>query len=270
MTNMSRRELLRAGAMGTAAVSLLPVVGAEPVHVVSAAARANVTPKAIIFDVFGTVVEWRSSIVAEATAWGKAKGIQNVDWTQFAVEWRQGQGREMAKVRRGDLPWTKLDDLHRSVLEGLLTKFKIIGLTEEEKVHWNRVWHRLKPWPDSIPGLTRLKKNYTIAPLSNGDFAMLTNMGKNAGLPWDCILSAELAKHFKYDREAYLTAVDLLGLKPEEVMMGAAHTNDLKAARSFGLLTGHIDRPIENDKAKPGDFDVVANDMVDFAAQLGA
>ena len=147
----------------------------------------------------------------------------------------------------------------------MLTKCNITGLTEEEKDHWDRVWHRLKPWPDSIPGLTRLKKKYTIAPLSNGNFAMLTNMAKNAGLPWDCILSAELARHFKYDREAYLTAVELLGLKPGDVMMGAAHTNDLKAARSFGLLTGHIDRPIENDKANPGDFDVVAKDMVDFA-----
>src|SRR4029078_12561942 len=127
--------------------------------------------------------------------------------------------------------------LHRKVLDGLLTKYNITGLSEEEKDHWNRVWHRLRPWPDSIPGLTRLKKKYTIAPLSNGNFAMMTNMAKNAGLPWDCILSAELAKHFKYDREAYMTAVDLLGLKPGEVMMGAAHTNDLKAARSFGLLT---------------------------------
>jgi 2-haloacid dehalogenase len=270
MTNLTRRELLRVGTMGAVAVNLLPTIGTESVSVISAAPRARVTPKAIIFDVFGTVVEWRRSIVAEATAWGKAKGIQNVDWTQFATEWRQGQGREMSRVRRGELPWTKLDDLHRIVLERLLTKFNITGLTEEEKVHWNRVWHRLKPWPDSIPGLIRLKKKYTIAPLSNGNFAMLTNMGKHAGLPWDCILSAELARHFKYDREAYLTAVDLLGLKPEEVMMGAAHTNDLKAARSFGLLTGHIDRPIENDKANAGDFDVVAKDMVDFASQLGA
>jgi 2-haloacid dehalogenase len=270
MSNVSRRDVLRAGAMGAAAVHLLPIAGVQPVRGAAAAARASVTPKAIIFDVFGTVVEWRSSIVAEATAWGKAHRIQNVDWTQFATEWRQGQGREMSRVRRGELPWTKLDDLHRMVLDGLLTKYNITGLTEKEKDHWNRVWHRLRPWPDSIPGLTRLKKKYTIAPLSNGNFAMLTNMAKNAGLPWDCILSAELARHFKYDREAYLTAVELLGLKPGDVMMGAAHTNDLKAARSFGLLTGHIDRPIENDKANPGDFDVVAKDMVDFASQLGA
>jgi len=270
MKTIGRRELLHAGAMGAAAVNLLPIIGTESVGVASAATRASVTPKAIIFDVFGTVVDWRSSIVAEATAWGKAKGIQHVDWMQFAVEWRQGQGREMARVRRGELPWTKLDDLHRQVLEGLITKFKITGLTDDDKDHWNRVWHRLKPWPDSIPGLTRLKAKYTIAPLSNGNFAMLTNMAKNAGLPWDCILSAELARHFKYDREAYLTAVELLGLEPGDVMMAAAHTNDLKAARSFGLLTGHIDRPIENDKANPGDFDVVAKDMVDFASQLGA
>ena len=153
--------------------SILPIVGAAPAGC-SAATRASVTPKAIIFDVFGTVVDWRSSIVADATAWGKAKGIQHVDWMQFAVEWRQGQGREMSRVRRGELPWTKLDDLHRQVLDGLITKFNITGLTDDDKDHWNRVWHRLTPWPDSIPGLTRLKKKYTIAPLSNGNF-MMTN-----------------------------------------------------------------------------------------------
>ena len=144
------------------------------------------------------------------------------------------------------------------------------------KDHWNRVWHRLKPWPDSIPGLTRLKKKYTIAPLSNGNFALLTNMAKHAGLPWDAILSAELAKHYKPDREAYLTAADLLGLKPEETMMAAAHSSDLIAARDCGLRTGFIYRPNEHgtggkaDKASRGEFDVVATDMVDLASQLGA
>ena len=146
------------------------------------------------------------------------------------------------------------------------------GLTEEEKVSWTHVWRRLKPWPDSVEGLTRLKKKFTIAPLSNGNVSLLADMAKNAGLPWDLILGAEVARHYKPDREAYLTGCELLSLKPEEVMMTAAHRADLEAARSFGLLTGFIHRPNEYgparqaDAAKPGDFDVVSNDMVDLAA----
>jgi 2-haloacid dehalogenase len=182
----------------------------------------------------------------------------------------------MAKVRSRAMPWTNLDRLHRGLLEELLKEFHIEGLSEEEKDHWNRVWHRLKPWPDSIAGLTRLKKKYIIAPLSNGHVALLTNMAKNAGLPWDLILSAELARHYKPDREVYLTAVSLLDLKPEEVMMCAAHSGDLIAARGCGLRTGFIYRPEEFgpggkvDEAKEGDFDVVAGDMLDLALMLGA
>jgi 2-haloacid dehalogenase len=182
----------------------------------------------------------------------------------------------MDRVRKGELPWTKLDVLHRMILEDVLKEFKITGLTEEEKDQWNRVWHRLKPWPDSVAGLTRLKKKFIIAPCSNGNVALITNMAKNAGLPWDVILGAEVARHYKPDRETYLTAVDLLGLKPEETMMTAAHRADLMAARSFGLKTGFIHRPNEYgptrkpDTASPGDFDVVSSDMVDLAAKLGA
>ena len=147
--------------------------------------------------------------------------------------------------------------------------------SEQEIDHWNRVWHRLKPWADSVPGLTRLKKKFIIAPLSNGNFSLLTDLSKNAGLPWDAILSAELAKHYKPDREAYLTAASLLSLKPEEIMMTAAHRNDLAAARTFGLRTAFIYRPNERgpggpaDQAKPGDFDFVTKDMLDLAVQLG-
>jgi 2-haloacid dehalogenase len=174
------------------------------------------------------------------------------------------------------MPWTNLDHLHRALLEELLQEFHIEGLTEEEKDRWNRVWHRLKPWPDSVAGLARLKKKYTIAPLSNGNVALLADMAKHAGIPWDLILSAELARHYKPDREAYLTAVGLLELKPEEVMMCAAHSADLMAARSFGLRTGFIHRPNEYgptrkaDDAKPGDFDVVSTDILDLASQLRA
>jgi 2-haloacid dehalogenase len=231
--------------------------------------------KALIFDTFGTVVDWRGSIIAEGAVWGKAKGM-NVDWAHFADRWRDGYRPAMDRVRKGELPWTKLDALHRMVLEEVLKEFGINGLTEQEKDQWNRVWHRLKPWPDSVAGLTRLKKKYTIAPLSNGNVSLLADMAKNAGLPWDLILSAELARHYKRDREAYLTAVELLSLKPDEVMMTAAHSDDLSAARSNGLRTGFIYRPNERgpggkaDKAKPGEFDVIATDMLDLASQMGA
>jgi len=264
IVRMNRRQAIR-----TASTGLVAIMGVEPVR---AQARGV---KAMVFDTFGTVVDWRGSIIAEGAAWGKTKGL-TIDWARFADRWRSGYAPAMDKVRKGEVPWTKLDVLHRTLLEDLLKEFGIAGLTEEEKDHWNRVWHRLKPWPDSVAGLTRLKKKFTIAPLSNGNVALLTDMAKHAGLPWDLILGAEVARHYKPDREAYLTAVELLSLKPEEVMMCAAHSGDLNSARSFGLRTGFIYRPNEYgptrkaDQARPGEFDVVSRDMLDLAAQLGA
>ena len=233
--------------------------------------------KALVFDTFGTIVDWRSSVIAEGMAWGKAKGLQ-IDWAQFADRWRLGYRPAMDKVRKGAIPWTRLDDLHRMILEDLLKEYKIQGLTEEQKVSWSYVWRRLKPWPDSPEGLTRLKKKYIIAPLSNGNIALMTNLAKFGGLPWDAILGAELAKHYKPDREVYLSAAYYLDLKPEEIMMVAAHRGDLEAARSCGLRTGFIYRPDEfrngaagePDKAQPGDFDVVSTSAIDLAQQLGA
>ncbi len=259
----NRRQTLRAVSAG-----LVTAIIARPVR-----SQAHGV-KALVFDTFGTVVDWRGSIIAEGTEWGKAKGI-SIDWARFADRWRAGYAPAMEKVRKGEMPWTKLDALHRMILDSLLKEFEIQGLTEEEKDHWNRVWHRLKPWPDSVAGLARLKKKYTIAPLSNGNVSLLADMAKNVGLPWDLILSAELARHYKPDRESYLTAVELLSLKPEETMMTAAHRGDLQSARSFGLRTGFIHRPKEYgparqaDTAKSGDFDVVAEDMVDLAEKMG-
>src|SRR5712691_11675530 len=143
--------------------------------------------KALVFDTFGTVVDWRGSIIAEGNAWGKEHGL-TIDWGRFADRWRSGYRPAMEKVRKGELPWTKLDALHRMILDDLLKEFKITGLSEDEIDHWNRVWHRLKPWPDSVAGLARLKTKYTIAPLSNGNVSLLTDMAKNAGMPWDLIL----------------------------------------------------------------------------------
>jgi 2-haloacid dehalogenase len=252
----------------------LKIAGAA-VGMQSAKSQSVPAPKALVFDTFGTIVDWRGSIVAEGLAWSKAKGV-TVDWGRFADRWRAGYAPSMQKVRTGALPWTKLDALHRMILEELLPEFGMTGLTEEEKERWNRVWHRLKPWPDAVAGLTRLKKKYIIAPVSNGNVALLTNMAKHAGLPWDAILGAELARHYKPDKEVYLTAVDLLGLKPDETMMCAAHRGDLAAARGCGLRTAFIHRPHEfgpggrAETAKPGDFDVVAADAIDLAGKLGA
>ena len=262
---MTRRRMVKFTGFGAAAVALRRIDAASPDGV-----------KALVFDTFGTVVDWRGSIVEEGKAWEKSRGGATIEWGRFADRWRAGYAPSMDKVRKGEMPWTNLDHLHRALLEDLLREFKIEGLSEEEKDHWNRVWHRLKPWPDSVAGLTRLRKKYTIAPLSNGNVALLADMAKNAGIPWDLILSAELARHYKPDREAYLTAVSLLELKPEEVMMCAAHSGDLMSARGFGLRTGFIHRPLEYgptrkaDDAKPGDFDAVSNSMTDLASKLGA
>jgi 2-haloacid dehalogenase len=260
---MGRRDLMNLAGAGIAATLLRGATGAPG------------SPGAIVFDTFGTVVDWRSSIIAEGTEWGKAKGL-TIDWGRFADRWRAGYGPSMDKVRKGQLPWTKLDDLHRMVLDALLPEFNITGLTEEEKDHWNKVWHRLHPWPDSVAGLTRLKKKFTITPLSNGNVSLMTEMAKFAGLPWDAILCAEIFHHYKPDHEVYLGAAEILGLKPAETMMAAAHVGDLKAARDCGLQTAFIYRPREYgpsgkaDQAKRGDWDIVASDITDLAAQVGA
>src|ERR1700689_3118358 len=240
MSALTRRQLVKYAGIGAAATAFRGIDLARAQD--SAPAAASV--KALVFDTFGTVVDWRGSIIEEGRAWEKTKGI-TVDWARFADRWRAGYAPSMDQVRKGDMPWTNLDHLHRALLEDLLTEFHIEGLSEEEKDHWNRVWHRLKPWPDSVAGLTRLKKKYTIAPLSNGNVALLADMAKHAGIPWDLILSAELARHYKPDREAYLIAVELLGLKPEEVTMVAAHRGDLEAARRCGLRTAFLHRPDE-------------------------
>ena len=177
-------------------------------------ALANV--RACVFDVFGTVVDWRSCVIAEATGWGQAKGL-NIDWAEFTDRWRLGYKPSMDKVRKGELPWTNLDDLHRLILDDLLQHYKIPGLSEEEKVHWAHVWRRLKPWPDSVEGLTRLKKIYILSPMSNGNVALMTSLAKFTGLPWDVILGSDIVRHYKPDREMYLSAPFYLDLKPEPV-----------------------------------------------------
>jgi len=229
--------------------------------------------KALAFDVFGTVVDWRGSIIREGRLLGRRKKIR-ADWAAFADAWRAGYRPAMARVRSGDLPWTRIDDLHRMILDGLLERFGLRGLNEVELDHLNRVWHRLEPWPDARTGLARLKRRHVIATLSNGNVALLTNMAKHARLPWDCILSAEVVRHYKPDPETYLGAADLLGVKPQELMMVAAHKDDLRAARACGLKTAFVPRPkeygpaVKVDTTREPEFDIHARDFNDLAGQL--
>ena len=229
--------------------------------------------KAMTFDVFGTVVDWRSSIAREAKMMGEQKGF-DFDWDNFADKWRAGYGPSMNKVRTGELPWTIIDVLHRMILDELLSEYNITNLTESEKDHFNRAWHRLDPWPDSVPGLTELKKNYVISPLSNGNVALLVNMAKYGGLPWDTVLSAELAQHYKPDPEAYQSTSEFLGFPIEQIMMVAAHKNDLKSAKGQGMMTGYIPRPKEHGPnttvdSNPEDYiDIIGENFVDFANKM--
>jgi len=225
--------------------------------------------KVMVFDVFGTVVDCRSSLIAEGQQRGRAKGLK-VDWAAFADAWVSAYVRSVGKVRKRELPWTRLDALNRMSLDELLGRFKIEGLTEDEKADFNRAWERLKPWPDAVEGLTRLRKRFVIAPLSNGNLGLMTNLSKHAGLPWDCILSAELVRRYKPDPEVYLSAAEFFGLKPGEVMMVAAHEGDLQVPKKLGMRTAYVHRPGEGSRLPPtGSYDFVVKDFLELASRLG-
>lgn len=240
-----------------------------------AASRPFPDVKLLVFDTFGTVVDWRSAVIAEGEQLSKAKKLK-IDWPAFADEWRGAYGPSMNKVRSGELPWTKLDVLHRMSLDTLLGRHGIAdAMTEAERTQFNRVWHRGRPWPDSVPGLTRLKTRFIIAPLSNGNIGLLTNMAKAGGLPWDCILGAELVRHYKPDPETYLSPVEFFDLTPPEVMMVAAHQGDLQGPKRLGLRTAYVHRPYEGGTAgspqmpAAGTFDLIAHDLREVATKLG-
>ncbi|MGI8549754.1 MAG: haloacid dehalogenase type II [Dehalococcoidia bacterium] len=222
------------------------------------------------FDFFGTVVDWRGSIIAEGARLNQEKGL-SVDWDRFARAWRSQYAPSMDRVRRGELPWLKLDVLHRMILDSLLEEYELGGLDEQEREHLNRVWHRLQPWPDAVPGMTRMRTRYVLATLSNGNVSLLLNMAKHSGLPWDGILSAELAHAYKPDRQVYLMAADLLGLQPHELMMVAAHPGDLRAAQEAGLRAAYVPRPQEygTEPEPAAGFDLVARDFIELAEKLG-
>ena len=231
------------------------------------------TIRALVFDVFGTVVDWRSSIIREGELLGRAKNLK-VDWAAFADAWRAGYRPAMNRTAKSE--WANIDTLHRSILDGLLEQFQLKGLSEVEINHLNLAWHRLIPWPDSVPGLNRLKTRYVVATLSNGNVSLLVDMAKNAGLPWDTVLSGELIHKYKPDPDVYQMAARLLGASYEETMLVAAHPDDLLGAQRAGIKTAYVPRPLEHGP-KPlvppptgAKFDYTATDFLDLARQLGA
>lgn len=229
----------------------------------------NYPIKVIAFDVFGTTVDWHGSIMQEIQQMGL-----NIDADRFANAWRSGYEPAMAEVRKGAKTWTKIDVLHRMILDRILDDFKVTHLSEEQIKHLNLIWHRLHPWADTVEGLLLLKRRFKIVTLSNGNLGLLANMAKFAGLPWDLILSAEVFRHYKPDPETYLGVADIFDVQPQEVMLVATHTNDLKAAKSYGLKTAYVHRSLEfgANQVKPmpdvSDFDLSATDLIDLAKKL--
>ena len=234
---------------------------------------SDVDIKALVFDVFGTVVDWRTSIAQEASILLGKKGF-DLDWLKFAEVWRAKYQPAMERVRTGKRGFVRLDILHMENLMEVLEKFSVGGLSSAELENLNRAWHRLQPWPDSVSGLKRLKNKFIIGTMSNGNVALMVNMAKHSDLPWDVILGAEPAQAYKPDPKTYLTGVEWLGLKPDEVLMCAAHNNDLLAAKAQGLKTAFIARPTEYGENQSVDikaehkFDYISTDMNDLAGQL--
>lgn len=229
----------------------------------------------LAFDVFGTVVDWRGSIIAEVTARFPA-----VDAEAFADGWREGYRPAMDRVRRGELGWTRIDELHRLILDDLLPRFGLADLDEPTRRDLNRVWHRLDPWPDSVAGIGRLGEHFIVTPLSNGNIGLLTAMAKRAGLPWDCVLSAEVFRHYKPDPRTYLGVCEVFDIAPAQLMLVAAHVDDLDAAQACGCRTAHVHRPtefgpgpgprLEKEKARAeaARFDLAVDDLNDLASRL--
>lgn len=232
--------------------------------------------KALFFDVFGTVVDWRGSVARLGAAMAdEIAAPADLDWTAFADAWRAEYQPAMAEVRAGRRPFARLDLLHRENLDRILPRFGLDHVDEAARARMNLFWHRLDGWPDSVPGLTRLKRRFILATMSNGNTALMVDMAKHADLPWDCILGAEPARHYKPDPETYLTGADWLDLPPSACLMVAAHNSDLAAACAHGLQTAFIARPREYGPAQSQDlaateaWTYIADSMTDLADQLG-
>jgi len=229
--------------------------------------------KAVLFDTFGTVVDWRASIIEQFEDFGRERAL-SVDWAAFVDDWKSCYRPGMDAVRAGRSPWTNVDGIYRKKLGPLLGEYGIPQLSEAETTRLNRAWDWCKPWPDVVAGLTRLRKKYVLSPLSNGDVSCLVNMARHGGLPWDCILCAEIFRHYKPDPEVYLGAIALLGCEPGETMLVAAHNYDLRAARSHGMRTAFVPRPLEygpgqkSDLVPEEDWDIVASDFGHLATLM--
>ncbi len=230
--------------------------------------------RALCFDVFGTVVDWRTSVARDLESFFSDRDIDR-DWPAFADQWRARYQPAMEDVRRNRRPWANLDTLHRENLEAVLEQFDLTGLDASDLDHLNRAWHRLDPWPDVIPGFARLKQRYILASLSNGNVALIVNMAKRADLAWDVVLGAEVAGAYKRMPQAYLRSAELLGLAPEQCMMVAAHNDDLISAAGHGFRTAFVCRPTEHgpdqttDLVARAEFDVIASDFGELAAAMG-
>lgn len=228
--------------------------------------------RAVMFDVFGTVVDWRTSIANEVK---QISELAHVDSGQFADRWRAMYQPAMEQIRNGSRPWTKLDDLHYENLLEVLKEFGIDSMSEEKIFDLNFAWHRLDPWEDSVEGLHRIKSGYIIATLSNGNVSLIVNMAKNANLPWDMVLGAEVVRHYKPQPESYLKSAEMLDLPPTACMLVAAHNSDLVAASQCGFKTAFVARPTEHgpnqniDLEATGNYDIVANSFLELADQLG-
>jgi 2-haloacid dehalogenase len=229
--------------------------------------------KVLAFDVFGTVVDWRSGIIAEVTAVARERSLA-LDAGAIADAWRRRYPPWLDRVRRGELPWQNLDALHRAMLQEVISEFALQALTEADRERLVFAWHRLPPWSDAVNGLTRLRSRFILSTLSNGGMALLVDLARTGGLPFDCILSTELARTYKPDPAVYQLVPSLLAVRPEQTLMVAAHAKDLAAAAGQGMRTAFVRRPQEwgTAKAEALDFsvDIVAEDFLDLASQLGA
>ena len=229
--------------------------------------------KAILFDVFGTTVDWRSSIIAELRRFGGENGL-DADWPAMADSWRAGFRDLQGRIARGERDWITMDQIHREVLDGMLRDLGASGTPEDEVAHLNRAWHRLEPWPDVVKGLALMKQDHIVGTLSNGNLSLLVSLSKHGGLPWDCVLSTGMFGTYKPNPEVYLGAVRMLDAEPDEVMMVAAHAYDVDGAREAGLRTAYVFRPDEFGPGKgedPGDtsrFDIAASSFVKLAERL--
>ena len=222
----------------------------------------------LLFDVFGTVTDWRSSMRRRCERFGAEREL-TADWEALVVEWRSRYKPAIEPVREGRRLWADFDELQREELDALLPTYDLNTLSDEDRQLLVHGWHRTEPWPDALPALERLKKRYILAPLSNGTVRQLTNTAKHSGLPWDLILGADIFRNYKPAPRLYEDALALIGSPAAHVIMVAAHNYDLQGAKGSGMQTAFIHRETE-DAAPEGDYDYVARDLVDLADQLGA